>query len=292
MEAGFGTYNHKKALIALLFLLQLSSAAAYGGKKKSKFLEAYPMVFKFLLFWWCVFVFAVMTVYIIDHLMYKKFGPAKVVWRAERFFKGVSREELWAQLADPSKWSKDHPVLQTADISLVSNMHDPPTTPDKEANEAEEISKAKEESHENSDPHFGENAFETPKKRCEPIELGPLRKGHGMLLRHKADSGPQAGRVFCLRECSQIEEPVEGPFLLVMRTIEGGLGYPFLENTEISEVEMFPSEDGTVRCKMTGMADVTSRIFRWWAGLQKDSQASAVAFLESLDQVSAVREKS
>ena len=42
-----------------------------------------------------------------------------------------------------------------------------------EANEAEEISKAKEESHENSDPHFGENAFETPKKRCEPIEQKP-----------------------------------------------------------------------------------------------------------------------
>ena len=26
-------------------------------------------------------------------------------------------------------------------------------------------------------------------------------------------------------------------------------------------------QDGTVRCKMTGMADVTSRIFRWWAWL-------------------------
>ena len=48
-----------------------------------------------------------------------------------------------------------------------------------------------------------------------------------------------------------------------MRTVEGGLGYPFLENTEISEVEMFPSEDGAIRCKMTGAGDVTSRIFRW-----------------------------
>jgi len=278
--AFFERYSHKKALTALLLLLQLSSAAAYGGKKKSKFLEAYPMVFKFLLFWWCVFVFAVMTVYIIDHLMYKKFGPAKVVWRAERFFKGISREDLWAQLADPSKWSKDHPVMQTADITLVSNMRDPPST-DKEENEAEEMSKEKEPNEE----HFGENAFENTKKKCQPIELGPLKKGHGMLLRHKPDSGPQAGRVFCLRECAQIEEPADGPFLLVMRTIEGGLGYPFLENTEISEVEMFPSEDGAVRCKMSGMADVTSRIFRWWAGLQKDSQASAVAFLESLDQV-------
>eukprot|EP00490_Sorites_sp_Unknown_P013786 CAMPEP_0114674000 /NCGR_PEP_ID=MMETSP0191-20121206/45631_1 /TAXON_ID=126664 /ORGANISM="Sorites sp." /LENGTH=212 /DNA_ID=CAMNT_0001940227 /DNA_START=250 /DNA_END=888 /DNA_ORIENTATION=+ len=211
---------------------------------------------------------------------------------------GATREELWAQLADPSKWSQDHPVLQTADISLVSNMHDPPTTSDKEANEADDILRAKESqdnsgNSENSEAHFGENAFETTKKRCQPIQLGPLKKGHGMLLRHKADSGPQAGRVFCLRECSQIEEPVEGPFLLVMKTIEGGLGYPFLENTEISEVEMFPSEDGIVRCKMTGMADVTSRIFRWWTGLQKDSQASAVAFLESIDQASSkVREKS
>lgn len=60
-----------------------------------------------------------MTVYIVDHLMYKKFGPAKVVWKAERFFQGTTRwvlglisshfeygkgEELWAQIADPSKW--------------------------------------------------------------------------------------------------------------------------------------------------------------------------------------------
>eukprot|EP00913_Durusdinium_trenchii_P011265 g10578.t1 len=159
-----------EVLIVLLSLLQVLGAAAYGGKKKSKFLEAYPMVFKFLLFWWCVFVFAVMTVYIIDHLMYKRFGPAKVVWKAEHIFKGASREELWTYLANPSKWSEsDHPVLQTADVSM-------------------------------------------------------------------------AGRVFCVRECSQIEDPSDGPFVLIMRTVEGGLGYPFLENTEISEVEMFPSE--------------------------------------------------
>ena len=69
----------------------------------------------------CIFLrfIQVMTVYIIDHLMYKKFGPAKVVggpagrsrsvrlvgganaahslievWRAERFFKGLSRHSL------------------------------------------------------------------------------------------------------------------------------------------------------------------------------------------------------
>eukprot|EP00438_Fugacium_kawagutii_P026522 Skav209481 [mRNA] locus=scaffold1892:103551:109875:+ [translate_table: standard] len=123
--------------------------------------------------------------------------------------------------------------------------------------------------------------------------------GHGMLLRHKADSGPQAGagmmsnqqhdfccqagRIFCLRECSQIEDCFVC-FICSTALSQGGLGYPFLENTEISEVEMFPSEDGTVRCKMTGMGDVTSRIFRWWTGLQKDSQASAVAFLESIDE--------
>ena len=58
-----------------------------------------------------------------------------------------------------------HP-LNSFDVRQVLNAV-------QEANEAEEISKAKEESHENSDPHFGENAFETPKKRCEPIEQEP-----------------------------------------------------------------------------------------------------------------------
>ncbi|CAK9075989.1 unnamed protein product [Durusdinium trenchii] len=224
----FADQRKRKVLIVLLSLLQVLGAAAYGGKKKSKFLEAYPMVFKFLLFWWCVFVFAVMTVYIIDHLMYKRFGPAKVVWKAEHIFKGASREELWTYLANPSKWSEsDHPVLQTADVSMVCDIKDPPS---EKENEEEDLA-AKEE-----------KPFEHPKKVCQSIELGPLKKGHGMILRHKADSGPQAGRVFCVRECSQIEEPSDGPFVLIMRTVEGGLGYPFLENTEISEVEMFPSE--------------------------------------------------
>ncbi|CAJ1334585.1 unnamed protein product [Effrenium voratum] len=216
--------------------LNFVSSAAYGGEKKSKFLAAYPMVFKFLLFWWCVFVFAVMTVYIADHLLYRKFGPAKVAWRAEHIFRGVSRDDLWAQLADPSKWSCDHPVLQTADVSLVSDIAEP-----KKTDEDSTSDKVDEEVV--SDKSAEERPFENPKKQFETRKLGQLKKGHGMILRHKAESGPQAGTFFCVRECSQIEEPADGPYLLVMRTVEAGLGYPFLENTEVSEVEIFPAEE-------------------------------------------------
>ncbi|CAE7523446.1 unnamed protein product [Symbiodinium natans] len=230
------------------------------------------MVFKFCLFWWCVFVFAVMAVYIADHLLYRKFGPAKVVWKADHSFKGASREEFWAQFTDPSRWSPEHPVLQTADVSMVlceQSGSQEKSSPEAEAEDvAEDVAE--------------EVPFANPKRKLEAVQLGPLKPGLGMVLRHKAES-ESSGSFFCTRECKQLEEPVEGPFRLVMQTLEAGLGYPFLDDSEISEVEIFPpSEDGTIRCKMTGVAEVTSRIFRWWSGLQKDSQEAAAAFMQSI----------
>ncbi|CAE7603028.1 fbxl-1 [Symbiodinium sp. KB8] len=222
------------------------------------------MVFKFCLFWWCVFVFAVMAVYIADHLLYRKFGAAKVVWKAEHFFKGASREEFWAQFADPSRWSPEHPVFQTADVSMIR-------------------CESKELQEEDAAPSQDEAPFANPRKKCEAVKLGALKVGLGMVLRHKADSA-NAGSFFCTRECTELEEPLEGSFRLVMQTVEAGLGYPFMEDSEISEVEIFPpSADGTIRCKMIGVAEVTSRIFRWWSGLQRDSQEAAIAFLQSIE---------
>eukprot|EP00931_Biecheleriopsis_adriatica_P066413 TRINITY_DN40780_c0_g1_i1.p1 TRINITY_DN40780_c0_g1~~TRINITY_DN40780_c0_g1_i1.p1 ORF type:complete len:297 (-),score=91.47 TRINITY_DN40780_c0_g1_i1:79-915(-) len=264
-------WGGKCLLLALLLLEHVLPVLAYGGKKKGKFMAAYPVVFKFVLFWWCVFVFGVMIVYIIDHLMYKKFGAAKVVWNAEHTFRGASRKEYWAQISDPSKWSKQHPIMQTADICMVHCNGS--CTDAKEAEAASEEASAEL-------PNPAE-----PKKKLKPAKWGPLRSGLGMVLRHKAESGPQAGNFFCTRECTQLEEPQDGPFLLIMKTVEAGVGYPFLEDTEISEVELFPAaEDGSIRCKMVGTAEVTSRMFRWWTGLQKSSQEAACAFLESISE--------
>eukprot|EP00440_Ansanella_granifera_P061083 gb/GFBE01066213.1/.p1 GENE.gb/GFBE01066213.1/~~gb/GFBE01066213.1/.p1 ORF type:complete len:293 (+),score=78.75 gb/GFBE01066213.1/:1-879(+) len=265
-------------LVLLLLLSYALPAVAYGsGKKKSKFLAAYPMVFKFLLFWWCVFVFAVMFVYIVDHLFYRRYGPAKVTWNVEHTFRGGTREQYWAQLADPSKWSEAHPVVQTADVDMVS------WAKGEEAKDAVDVTEGKDEKNESTENLDPLGLPKDPKAKLDSVPLGPLKTGLGMVLRHKADSGPRGGSFFCLRECKQVEEPSEGPYLLIMKTVEAGVGFPFLDNSEVSEVELFPAaEDGSIRCKMVGTAEVTSRIFRWWAGLQKNSTEAAVGFLESI----------
>eukprot|EP00930_Biecheleria_cincta_P044090 TRINITY_DN30251_c0_g2_i1.p1 TRINITY_DN30251_c0_g2~~TRINITY_DN30251_c0_g2_i1.p1 ORF type:complete len:306 (-),score=34.07 TRINITY_DN30251_c0_g2_i1:317-1177(-) len=261
-------------VLVMSLLLQLAlPTLAYEGQKRAKFLAAYPTIFKFCLFWWCVFVFFIMAIYIADHLMFKKFGPARVTWKAERLFRGPApREKYWAQLADPSKWSSQHLVLQSADLSMVNCKSGDvsASAPDESAEDIDEASAF---------------AQVEPEDRLQAVELGPLKPGLGMILRHKADSGPRAGSFFCTREVTNLEQDAsDGPWLLVMKTVEAGAGYPFLPNTEISEVEMFPAaEDGTIRCKMVGTADVNSRVFRWWTSLQKTSQEAAFALLESID---------
>lgn len=264
-------------LSASLLLQAALPTLAYEGQKRAKFLGAYPTIFKFCLFWWCVFVFFIMAIYIADHLMFRKFGPARVNWKAERQLRGTaSREEYWAQLADPSKWSSQHVILQSADVSMVNckSSDASASAPTKSAeDEDEDVDEA------------SVSAEVDPEERLQAVELGPLKPGLGMILRHKADSGARAGSFFCTREVTNLEQDAsDGPWLLVMKTVDAGAGYPFLSNTEISEVEMFPAaEDGTIRCKMVGTADVTSRVFRWWTSLQKTSQEAAFAFLESID---------
>lgn len=245
-----------RLLIMLILVFVMPVIAAEG--KKSKFLAAYPSVFKFVLFWWCVFVFAVMGVYILDHVLFRLYGPAKVFWDVEHVFTGsASREQYWKQLSDPSSWSTKHPVLQSADVRMMQCA----AAEEMEADSAE------------------------PLRHLRPVPLGPLKPGFGLILRYKAGSGPREGSFFCTRECVKLEVAEGEPWRLTMRTMEAGAGYPFLPNTEVSEVEMLPpSEDGSVRCKMTGLAFVTSRAFRWWTKLQPLAQLGAEDMLRSIGE--------
>eukprot|EP00928_Gymnodinium_smaydae_P026035 TRINITY_DN20554_c0_g2_i1.p1 TRINITY_DN20554_c0_g2~~TRINITY_DN20554_c0_g2_i1.p1 ORF type:complete len:326 (-),score=73.45 TRINITY_DN20554_c0_g2_i1:1088-1921(-) len=265
------------------WLLLVGPAAQYGGgvlpvlamagRRKDvseTFLEAYPAIFKFCLFWWCVFVVAVMAVYISDHLFTKYFGPARVDYSVSLELRGSSdREAYWAQLVDPSKWSPSHPVLASANVRMVEC-----TAKGKDAAKGA----AKEE------PAEGEE--EGPSKALRPVALGPLRVGLGLTLRHKDNAGDaRAGSFFCTRECTVLEKPKDGPWRLEMRTIEVGAGYPYLRDTEESVVEVWPaSEDGSVRCELSGGAATSSRVFRWWSGLQRATIASAEGLLLAIDE--------
>lgn len=262
-----------RMLLLLLFSLALPAAAAYGkGGKKSQFLAAYPMIFKFCLFWWCVFVFAVMGIYILDHLLFRFYGPAKVVWKVDHVFKGsADREAFWRQFVDPSQWSPKHPVLQSADIRMV------------ECSAAEEQKEAQDDAKDDADADKVD-PDEGLTRKLRPVGFGPMKPGLGMILRHKADAGARAGSFFCSRECILLEAPDDGPWRMVMRTLEAGPGYPFLANTEQTEVQMLPADkDGSVHCSMRGTAHLTSRFFRWWTKLQSQSVQGALAMLQAVE---------
>jgi len=272
-----------RALLLVALVAQASAAYGYGsGKKKSKFLEAYPMIFKFFLFWWCVTVFAVMGVYIADHLLFRKFGSAKVVFSVERTFKGGAaggRKGFWEQFADPTKWSPQHPVLQSADIRMVRCA--PPEDVAKDG--ATEGDKAEEEEKPPEPLIIADEP--TPSARLQPIDLQPLKAGLGFILRHKDDAGPRAGRFYCTRECTEMEMPKEGPWRFVMRTVEVGVGYPYDPDSEVSEVEMHPAaEDGSVRCVVTGTASARSRLFRWWNSLEPNAVYGATSMLQTIEE--------
>mmetsp|Transcript_22212 Transcript_22212/g.62235 ORF Transcript_22212/g.62235 Transcript_22212/m.62235 type:complete len:321 (-) Transcript_22212:77-1039(-) len=285
-------------LACLLASLVSPALAAYGKGKKSKFMSAYPILFKFVLFWWCVFVFVVMGFYVADNLMWRKFGPAKVAWSVERTFKAApdgGRAAFWAQLVDPTKWSMSHPVLQSADIRMVEC-----TKPEAEKNDTgskDETSKesagdkAAAEAAEPAEPAKSPNATEAdeglvaPSAALRPVELRPLEAGLGFILRHKQSlGGPRAGSFFCARECTKLETPADGTWRMFMRTVEVGNGYPFEPDSEESEVELAPpAEDGSVRCTINGFAAVNSRLFRWWNGLEPNSRAGSEAMLEAIE---------
>jgi len=262
----------------LLATLLGDGDAAYGSGKKSKFMAAYPTVFKFFLFWWCVFVFMGMGVYIVDHVLLRWKGPAKVAWTAEYKLKGgpsASREVYWAQVADPTKWSPTHPIMSSADIRMVECP--PDLVPADEAL----AKKAAESADRPMDEKGMIDTALTPMDK-----LVPLKERFGFIMRHKQDGGGvEAGGLFCTRECSRLAKPKEGPWELAMRTVEVGSGYPYNAGSEQTLVEMYPeAEDGSVRCVMSGQSQVNSRLFRWWSALERNSETGAVALFQAIEE--------
>jgi len=259
---------HLRPLQIATLALLLHVAAA--EKPKRKFMANYPGIFKFVLFWWTIFVFIVMGVYILDRLWTRWFGPAKVDWVVEHTFPkaNAGREGYWDQLADPSKWSASHPVLQGADISMVELQ---PEENRHALSEEEERLRACEVQPE-------------PRLKSTAVDLQAMKPGLGLLLRHKKGESPRAGSFFCIRECTKLETDGD-VWRLIMHTVDVGGGYPFNEGTELTELQMWPpTEDGCVACKMTSCATVSSRIFRWWTDLLSASRSGGEEVLEAIEQ--------
>jgi len=301
-------FQPRRALLwSLLSSLPVSVFAAYGSGSKGKFMSAYPAIFKFVLFWWCVFVFVVMGFYIADHLLWRKFGPAKVTWKAERVLKAApagGRQAYWQQLVDPTRWTDEHPVIQSADIRMVKCDEDEAkevaagatgeeSKDDSKEERKEEDSKEKEEAVATTKTSKQQTAGENgdtilPSNKAKPVGLQRLKVGYGFILRHKMDAGgPRAGSFFCTRKCTVLEEPADGTWRMVMRTVETGNGYPFEEDSEESEVllEVPHEENGSVKCTISGSASVTSRLFRWWNGLEPNSRAASESMLEAIETI-------
>lgn len=267
-----------------LRLLLLLASAAPAMAKKSKGIEIlkhYPAMFKFCMFWWCIFVFIVMGGYIIDTLLFRWFGPARVNWKLEHVFRGAAdREAYWAQLVDPSQWSKTHPVLQSADLRMVNCAKLlKEVASSAAAEERTDTDKA-----DDDDPYVDKppKVMEASSS-LESVALGPMRPGLGLVLRHKSGGGDLGGAFYCTRACSRLEKPPDGVWRFGMDTVEAGAGYPFSAGSQRDELEMWPpGEDGSVRCSMSGSAEVGSRFFRWWSGLEGSSRSGALAMLEAI----------
>lgn len=269
-------------------LLLLAASALPALAKKSKaddILKHYPAAFKFCMFWWCIIVFIVMGVYILDHLLYRKFGPARIDWKIEHVFRDAAeRETYWAQLVDLSQWSHRHPVRQSADVRMVDCAKLLKAV-------AEGSGGAKQEApaEDDDEPQIYESSPD-----LKDVPPGPLKPGFGLVMRHKDGAGKLAGAFFCTRACSSLAKPSEGAWRCVMETVEVGAGYPFAAGSEVTELELWPAndEDGSVRCSMTGVASVNSRFFRWWSDVQAASAAGALGMLEAIGaEIQAAKKK-
>lgn len=288
--------------LLLLVTLVVPATAAYGKGGKGNFLKAYPGFFKFLLFWWCVLMFIVMGILVGDHVLFLRKGPCWVHWYADYVFKGGEREEYWKQFVDPSSWSWTHPVLMSADIKLVETLSEPDPAAVAAAaaknGTKEEGGEEDEEEEETTDPsaevpaQSSDDLSEARKARIRPVPLGPMRPGLALVLRHKSstplpikhDADPEtAGKFFCMRECVESEKPADGCWRFVMRTIDVGVGYPFLPGTEEVEVVLHPSgDDGSIRCEMNCKAALQSRLFAWWNNVKRNSTAGCGAMLGAI----------
>eukprot|EP00929_Paragymnodinium_shiwhaense_P002512 TRINITY_DN102780_c0_g1_i1.p1 TRINITY_DN102780_c0_g1~~TRINITY_DN102780_c0_g1_i1.p1 ORF type:complete len:312 (-),score=72.04 TRINITY_DN102780_c0_g1_i1:51-986(-) len=283
----------RRTLVMLLIMQLVLPALAVGTGKKNKMFAAYPTIMKFFMFWWCVFVACVMMVYVLDHLLGRFRGPARVDYTIEHTFKGsADREAYWAQLVDPSAWSPTHPVLWSADIRMVkcglaqgnggaSGDADAATSGEAAAEkEKEEVEPVDAPSAAN-----GASKSDAVQKTVRPVPLGCLKPGLGMILRYK-EGNWRAGLHFCTRECVSLETPgPKEPWKILMRTVDVGGGYPFKPDSEEVMIELHPpAEDGSMLCALVGRAACQSRFFRWWSGLQRSTESGAEAYLEAVGE--------
>lgn len=289
--------------VVLLTLLVVSASAAGSKPKKTdKFLSAYPMLFKFLLFWWCVVVFVIMAGFIADNLCWRYIGSAPVKWSTSYTFDGrASREAYWAQFVDPSAWTPTHPILQSADVRMVKVLSPEDAAVEQSSNGAAPGGLDVSKEYSLADPPPPDAVAEAklmrdeiqaangirsePSKRMKPTDFGPLKVGLGLVLRHKVSEEQRSGLFFCSRECTLLEVPEEGPWEFEMQTAEVGVGHVFLPGTEEVRIKLWPAEDdGTIKCDMEGSGAVQSRLFRWWYALDRSSAESAQAMLESFNE--------
>jgi len=271
--------------VVLLMLTLPSMAHGFVGKKTTdmKLLEAFPDFFKFVMFWWCVLVFGVMSVFILDQLMFKYRGPATISWSTSFVFDGrASREAYWAQFVDPSAWKATHPILESADVRMVDFK-----TGDGNAAVVATERKENEEIQDEVSGALDEAALE-PSARLKPVELKSFVPGLGLILRHKSGNDlphglAREGLFFCSRECTALETPKDKPWRFEMKTVEAGAGHAFVPGTEVVAVLLHPTaEDGTIVCEMSGRGSLTSRVWRWWMGLEKLSVEGAQVMLEAI----------
>jgi len=260
----------------LVFGLMSPGFAERKWVPKQSFLDDYPKYFAILIFFWCVFVFIGTMVFIFDHGLLKYFGPKHVYWDAVYSFnRAVGHAECWKQFVDPAAWKASHPILQTADVRMVRCL--PPADESFASGVTEPAAETE------TAAQDGDDGPEEPTTRVEPMPLGPFQPGLGLILLHKTDSDG-IGKFYCLRECTVLETPADGPWRCVMRTVEGGAAHLYLPGTEETEIELWPpdQEDSSIHCRFSGRGSIASRVHWWWSGSMRKSVLSAVGFLEAL----------
>jgi len=266
-------------------------------KKKSQFLAAYPLIFKFFLFWWCVLMGLVALCFVCDYVMGDR-KPAKVDWALEYVFSNAAdRSVYWAQFVDPTAWSDNHPVMKSAtlemirclDLPHVSEKNKQPPEKDetekKQPPEKEEIEKKPSEKKETDKGKDADedDAFKEPTRPSEHVPLTVLEPGLGFILRHK--EGDLKGKFFCTRKCYALDMPEDGVWRIGMRTVEGGDGYIPVSGTEETEIEMWPpNESGEIRCRVHSGATVLSRIQLWRSGLKQGMMAGTEAMFDAIQE--------
>lgn len=254
--------------------LSLLCVAAAEEKKKSKFLEPFPMIVKAGLFWWCIFVFVVVAYFIVEVLWVRYKGTAVVQWGLTFDFDGTAtRKVYWEQFVEPSKWSQSHPVVQSAVISMVQNvLAENSGQREKDGEEAAKVTcETNPNEEQTSDPLLG----------LKVVPFGPMAVNRGLTLRVR--NGDMEGSFFCARLCTEISTPDEGPWTYTMKTVSTGPAYPYLSGTETSTMKMWPEEGGKVHCEWEGRAEVASRFYRWWQGLDNAAHEGAKAVMEAIN---------